>query len=107
VANALQHGEPSSGVHVLADGTAADGIRVDVHNMGEIPEELIPKLFEPMAGGQRRGDRSRGLGLGLYIGQEILRAHGGRIAVQSSAAAGTTFSVWLPRRVPAREQVEP
>jgi signal transduction histidine kinase len=60
-------------------------------------------IFEPlvMAGGvKNRG--SSGLGLGLYITQQIALAHGGRIEVDSSPAAGTRFRVELPRTPPAR-----
>jgi signal transduction histidine kinase len=54
-------------------------------------------LFEPF----RRGapDRSpRGLGLGLYIVQQIVQGHDGTIDVESTADAGTTFTLSLPRR---------
>jgi signal transduction histidine kinase len=39
-----------------------------------------------------------GLGLGLYICREIVRSHGGTLAVESTDEAGTTFTVTLPRR---------
>ena len=51
-------------------------------------------LFDPFARG-RTSDHPGGLGLGLYIVQEIVRAHGGTIAVESTLA-GTTFRVALP-----------
>jgi signal transduction histidine kinase len=50
-----------------------------------------------MAGGDRRLHNSRGLGLGLYISREIVKAHGGQIRVDTSLEGGTTFSVRLPR----------
>jgi sigma-B regulation protein RsbU (phosphoserine phosphatase) len=35
--------------------------------------------------------------LGLYVSQNIVDHHGGRIEVESTTAKGTTFTVWLPR----------
>lgn len=102
VANAVQHGIGTHGVTVRADGSAPEAVWVEVHNMGAIPEALLPKLFEPMAGGERRLG-AQGLGLGLYITREIVRAHGGRIETRSSEQAGTAFTVWLPRRGAGRD----
>ena len=68
-----------------------------MHNAGAIPAELLPRLFEPMAAGERRRERSQGLGLGLFITREILKAHGGAIEVCSSERDGTTFTLALPR----------
>jgi signal transduction histidine kinase len=39
------------------------------------------------------------IGLGLFIARTIVTAHGGAIDVKSSAEAGTTFTVQLPKRV--------
>lgn len=97
VANALQHGAPGHPVRVRVFEAEDEGLCVDVHNHGDIPVALLPSLFEPMAGGDRRHDKSQGLGLGLYISREIVRAHGGHIQVQSSQGEGTTFVVCLPR----------
>ena len=95
--NALQHGVHDRGCTVSVDGASADHVRVDVHNFGPIPPELLPRLFDPMIGNERRRERSRGLGLGLFISQQITLAHGGRIDVQSSDRDGTTFTIVLPR----------
>ena len=69
-----------------------------VHNRGRtIPPFVLPVLFEPFRRGVP-GDRSpHGLGLGLYIVQQIVRAHGGTIEVESTPEEGTTFTVHLPR----------
>jgi PAS domain S-box-containing protein len=97
VANAVQHGDPAGGVRVRVDGSFADRVRIDVHNLGAIPASELPNLFEPLTGGRRSRAGSRGLGLGLYITREIVRSHGGTIAVTSSEADGTRFVVDLPR----------
>ena len=99
--NAIQHGAIDSPVIVTAEGDKS-GVAVSVHNEGApIPAEIISKLFDCLFQGtseQRAAeDNSTSLGLGLYISKEIIAAHGGTIEVQSTADAGTTFIVHLPR----------
>jgi signal transduction histidine kinase len=65
--------------------------------MGTIPADLMPNLFEPMAGASRAGRGGHGLGLGLHITREIVVAHGGTLSATSSDEDGTTFTVSLPR----------
>src|SRR5690606_26334256 len=50
VANALRHGDPEADVAVRVDGDAPGEVVVVVRNGGEIPAELAPHLFEPLAG---------------------------------------------------------
>ena len=64
-------------VSLQIDGSLPDIVRVRVHNAGAIPAELITRIFDPMIAGDRRRDGSRGLGLGLFITQRIVEAHGG------------------------------
>lgn len=64
---------------------------------------LLDGIFNPMkARDTPRAASARGptgsLGLGLYIAERIVDAHGGRLDVESSTAAGTTFTVHLPRQ---------
>jgi signal transduction histidine kinase len=96
VANAVQHSADGEPVDVRVEGDA-DRVRISVTNRGEpIAPELLPRLFQPYV--RAVGARPRaGLGLGLYIAGEIARSHGGSIHVSSSAEAGTTFTVELPR----------
>jgi signal transduction histidine kinase len=98
LANAVQHGLVDAGIEVHVDGSQAAVLKVSVHNMGAIPPELLPRLFDPMTAGERQRDKSQGLGLGLFISQCIAQAHGGNIEVESSHATGTRFTVLLPRR---------
>jgi signal transduction histidine kinase len=96
IGNALKHGVGT--VSVRAEEEDADAL-VSVHNDGPpIAADLMPLIFNPF----ERGTQNRqGLGLGLYIVQEIVKGHQGEISVTSSAGAGTTFSVRLPRPAPA------
>lgn len=96
VANALQHGTPGTPVRATAEGTA-DEIVVRVHNSGAIPSTLLPTLFDPFRTQPTHAPRASGLGLGLFIAQQVALAHGGMVTVDSSEAAGTTFTVRLAR----------
>jgi signal transduction histidine kinase len=99
--NAIEHGAPETPVRVTVDGTG-DQVAISIHNHGvPIAPSLIPRIFDPMKRRQADGRRTQGagshLGLGLYIAQQIVIEHNGRIDVESSASGGTTFTVHLPR----------
>jgi sigma-B regulation protein RsbU (phosphoserine phosphatase) len=96
--NAMTYGDPTRPVTFSTEIDASEA-RLCVHNHGRaIPDDLLPHIFEPL----RRGEHeiklgSRSVGLGLYIVQEIAKAHAGRVSVHSTEADGTTFCVHLPR----------
>jgi two-component system NtrC family sensor kinase len=58
-----------------------------------IPEENLPKLFEPFFSTKKQG---KGVGLGLSVVYGIIQEHGGSIHVQSQEGRGTTFTIELP-----------
>ena len=60
---------------------------------------MLPHIFDPFRGGQRQPGRNEGLGLGLYIVQQIVHAHQGSVDVQSEDATHTVFRVRMPRRI--------
>lgn len=93
IANAGQHGTTGAPIEVSADGTRQEELVVTVRNAGVIPATRLAVIFEPLA----RREGSLGLGLGLYIAREIVRAHGGAVGVTSDETSGTTFRVSLPR----------
>lgn len=98
--NACQHRPPGTPIRITLDGTRDDAIRLEVRNQGAIPEELVPVIFEPLrqvGENQQKRAGSSGLGLGLYITEQIAIAHGGSIRVRSDSDAGTRFAVVLPR----------
>jgi two-component system, sensor histidine kinase and response regulator len=98
IGNALQHGVGREAVEVHLDGTSTEAVRLSVTNAGSIPSDVMPQLFDPFRGGQRQPGRREGLGLGLYIIQQIAQAHGGAVSVDSSDGKRTAFLVEIPRR---------
>jgi signal transduction histidine kinase len=102
VGNALQHGDPSSPVSVIVDGSDADHITIRVRNRGAIAPEQMRVLFEPFkSANATRG----GLGLGLYIAKQLAEAHGASVVAHSDAEGYTTFLVTLPRKPLPRAQL--
>jgi PAS domain S-box-containing protein len=97
LANAAQHGVRDRPIALVIDGRRADAVHVRVLNEGQIPSELLPSVFDPFRRG-RAGTKTGGLGLGLYIAQEIVRAHDGTMDVSSTAEGGTVFTIELPRK---------
>lgn len=93
--NAIQAG--ARAVRIAA--AASDGrVRVTVKDdAAGLPPRAQERLFQPFVGSARRG----GTGLGLPIARDIVRAHGGTIALVETGPAGTTFAIELPTRPPA------
>jgi signal transduction histidine kinase len=100
LANAIQYGDHSRPITVRLAATEAD-LAVEVRNHGPvIPAAERARIFEPLVRGSAADSRSErsGLGLGLYVCREIVRAHGGRIEARSDQAEGTRFIIHLPRK---------
>jgi hypothetical protein len=93
--NALTHGLPNSPVKISASADEHDLV-LEVWNAGEpIPPESLGKIFEPFWRHSVAASRN-GLGLGLHICSQIVRAHQGRISVASTREHGTQFTARLP-----------
>jgi PAS domain S-box-containing protein len=100
ICNAIQHAEGAPVATVTLDGRDPSSVRFVVHNRGAIPAERLAGIFDPF----RRAATAwagHGLGLGLYITQQIALAHGGSVSVESTDADGTFFRVELPREDPS------
>jgi signal transduction histidine kinase len=95
IGNALKHGAPGGPVRISAQAEGADLV-LSVWNAGEpIAAENLDKIYEPFWRQSATGN-GEGLGLGLYICSEIVRAHGGTLSVTSSQESGTSFTARLP-----------
>ena len=98
--NAIQHGTASEMIGVSVQGETSEVV-VRLHNGGTtIPKSDLATLFSPfkrLRAGQTAANDSSNLGLGLYIAEQIVSAHGGTIDVRSSVEAGTLVTVRLPR----------
>jgi PAS domain S-box-containing protein len=97
IGNAIQYGT-SGPIDVAVREVTPDAVAIEVHNFGPaIPKDVQAGLFEAFHRETPAGSQRSHIGLGLFIANEIVRAHGGSIAVRSPERNGTTFSVFLPR----------
>jgi signal transduction histidine kinase len=72
---------------------SSDHLLIDVADNGPgVPQELADDIFRPFVSGRRAG----GAGLGLAIARDLVRAHGGTIAIAETSGHGTTFRFTLP-----------
>jgi signal transduction histidine kinase len=95
VSNALLHGDDPIELRAF-EGSDRQSVTTEVHNAGPpIPDDVMPTLFDPFHRG--KAAKPGGLGLGLFIVQQIALAHGAECRVRSSAGEGTTFSIRWPR----------
>jgi PAS domain S-box-containing protein len=98
LSNALAHGSGPQPVAICVDGRDRNWVVLEVQNAGLVPPEVMPVLFEPFRSrANEKQARSGGLGLGLFISQQIALAHAGTIDVLSSETEGTRLRVRLPR----------
>ncbi len=95
LANALKHNPPGLKIELNAE-VEGDYILCTVADDGVgINPEQCEKLFDPYFRGNSK-PKSIGLGLGLYLCQQIIEAHGGQIQVNSQIGQGTAFWFTLP-----------
>jgi signal transduction histidine kinase len=96
VTNAVKYSDEGSTVRVVLT-EAADELRIAVADEGVgIPADDLPHIFERFHRGGNVTGRVGGLGLGLTSALRAVRAHGGRIGVESVEGQGTTFTIALP-----------
>ena len=89
------------GMVMITGHSTATQVQLQVRDTGSgITAERLERIFEPLY-----TTKPGGTGLGLYIVQEIVAAHGGQITVQSVESQGTIFTITLPRAL-SRESIQ-
>jgi signal transduction histidine kinase len=80
------------GTVTLRTRRTGDRVQIEVEDDGSgIAPEVLPRLFDPFF-----STKDGGNGLGLALTQQIVKDHGGDLAVQSTLGKGTTFTVTVP-----------
>ena len=88
---------PDGGNVTVNISRAGKIIRLNISDSGiGISKENLPRIFEQFYREEQKGEKKKGVGLGLSIAQAIAKAHNGEIKVDSQLSHGTTFTVILP-----------
>jgi signal transduction histidine kinase len=96
ISNAIAHGSAEHPIVVTVRGVGRK-VQVVVKNRGEaIPEAVQARMFKPFQRGDTGKAGQRSVGLGLYIVEHVVRAHGGTIEVES-VGGDNSFCVTLPK----------
>jgi signal transduction histidine kinase len=97
LSNALRYSAAPT-VVMLRVSEEGERVILEVSDQGiGVPPAELGRVFEPFFQASNATGHRSGLGLGLHITSEIVRRHGGRIAVISKEGVGSTFTVELPR----------
>lgn len=93
IKNAMESTSCAGKITVSVESREKDQIIVNITDTGSgIAPEEIDRIFDP-----GYTTKEKGLGLGLPLAYEIIRAHGGEVRLQSNKGSGTTFEIILPR----------
>lgn len=91
VINATQ-AMPGGGKLTISTDNDSENLKIQISDTGSgITKKALDNLFVPFF-----TTKSRGLGLGLFIAKEIVKAHNGAIEVDTELNKGTTFTITLP-----------
>lgn len=96
--NAVKYSEPETKI-IVSTKSLHEKIKISVQDFGTgIPDEDQDKIFELFYRVEKESTRTNGLGVGLYISNEIVKMHGGSFELTSIEGKGSTFSFILPKQ---------
>jgi two-component system phosphate regulon sensor histidine kinase PhoR len=100
VGNAVKYSPEGGPITVVLSATATEAlVAVQDQGIGIAPQD-IPRLFDRFTQGDMSSTRAfGGVGIGLFVADQIVQAHGGRIDVRSVPGKGSTFTIHLPINV--------
>ncbi len=106
LSNAIKYNRESGQVEI-ACGQKPDGWTfIAVHDTGPgISPQDLPKLFTPFERLNASTSNVEGTGLGLALSQQLVKAMGGTLNVESVLGRGTTFTIELPQATAPQEQL--
>jgi signal transduction histidine kinase len=94
--NAAKYSDENRPIRVVVE-PGEGGVAVAVEDQGwGIEADDVPRLFDRFYQATRARAKKAGLGLGLYIVEGLMEAHGGRISVASTPGRGSRFVIWFP-----------
>lgn len=97
--NAIKYAPDSKNI-ILSVEKYIDMVKVSVQDFGiGISAKKLPQLFKRYYRVEKSGVQYSGLGLGLYICEEIIKRHEGTIGVESELGKGSTFWFTLPLNI--------
>jgi signal transduction histidine kinase len=104
--NAIRY-SPQGGTITVLVAPEDDMVRIDIRDQGiGVPESDLPHLFERFYRASNvSANNISGVGIGLYVVQEIIRLHGGKVMVTSEEQHGSTFSILLPQELPLNDEM--
>lgn len=96
LSNAIKY-SPKGGRVILRAGVNGEEIQINVIDFGPgISEADLPNIFNSFYRGTEKKRFTQGMGLGLAIAKEVIKAHKGKITVNSVPGEGSTFTIHLP-----------
>ncbi len=96
LSNALKVSPPGSLIELRAEAGRGEVLFSIADRGPGIAEESLPRLFERFYSKQVNREAGEGIGLGLFIAQGIVRAHGGKLWAESKVGVGSTFHFTIP-----------
>lgn len=99
VSNAIKYTPPRGMVSISA-GEEGNSVWIQVGDTGPgISKDDQEKIFTPFFRGNKGRRFPQGMGLGLSIARDLIKAHGGYLEVESTPGLGSKFTAWVPKSI--------